>query len=453
MSYIAIPDEPDQRVPSIQISEEPYQGAVVDQRKDRINTLSTYNSGSRWRVDAYLQVLGKDDTANSHSDDILTIYRQLRLIKGLDIRVTQDLQSRQQSDNDRHFETTGAADVPMGVSINQGDILIAEIGDGRNAILTITSTERASFHTESLTSIEYRVISYLDEKKQRHLDSKVVQTLYYDEEYLRSGINPLITEEVVRDRRTLRELYSALIMTYYQSFFSSKYRTLIMPGQDFPVYDPYLTKFVKTIVDHDVYPQFHNITLYSTNEDVYTTQNTIWELFMRGDTHMLPLLSKYAGIAPRARYRTRPLFNSIYTTGIGGVVSIVDTPFQHDTEDNPPHVIDTIHKAGVRVPTVDEIIPILDLREPTPKDIIPKELPIITRVVDDFTYVFSDSFYTDAKPSSMLEKLVLDRLDDGELDTSVLLQVAKNALKFNNLERYYYIPVIIALIRIADGVI
>lgn len=451
---MTLPDEPSKDVPSIAITETPYQGNVVDTRKDSINTLSTYVSGQKWKVDAYLQVLGKDDAANTHSDDILAIYRQLRLVRGLTVMVTQDLQSRQSSEPDKHFEVTGSSDVPHGVTPNLGDIFVADIGDGRNAILTITSSERASFYQESLTSVEYRVVGYLDNEKQRNLDSKVIQTLYYDEEYLRSGLNPLITEQVVEDRRTLRELYSVLVTTYFRSFFSNKYKTFILPGQDGTTYDPYLTKFIKAIVDHEVYPYFHDVTIYSTNEDVYTVQNTIWELFLRGDMHMLPLLSKVAGIAPRRRYRTRPLFNGIYFSGIEAVVTMTDVPFSHDTAGMSNTVIGGLSKAGVRVPTVSEIMPILDLRDHTPEIIQPtKELPIITRIVEGDYYIFSNEFYDEGKPGSLLEKLVLTRLEDGDMDVSDLTKVVKNSLKFNNLERFYYVPILLALIKLADGVI
>ncbi len=452
MSFITTPDEDIKETPTIEISKEPYQGAVVDGRLTNINTLALYGSGSRWKVDMYLKVSGRDDTTNTMSDDILAIHRQLKCIRGVVLLVTQDLTQRQQGE-DRHFAVTGAADIPYGITPNLGDTIIAEIGDGRNAILSITQSERASYHPESMTSIEYVVVDYMNDKKKRELDSKVVETLHYDEQYLRRGLNPIIRTETVNARNKLRELYGILGGEYYNSFFSNKYKTLMVPGQMVDTYDPYVVRFVKAIINSDEFPEYRHVTVYSTNEDPYTRQNTIWELFLGGSVHLLPGLSKYAAIAPIARYKARPLLNSIYYTGLEGVVTMTDIPYSYDTVGSSLRTISEINKAGVIQETIDSIIPLLDLREKTPDEIKPNGvLPIVTRVVNDGTYVFTESFY-DGKPSSMLEQLVLTRLSDGETNLDDLYKVASNALRFNNLERFYYIPVIMTLIKLSDGVI
>lgn len=452
MSFITIPDEVVKETPSISISKEPYQGAVVDGRLNNVNTLATYVAGSRWKVDMYLKVSGRDDVSNITSTDLLAIHSQLRHVKGVVLLVTQDLQSRQEGE-ERHFTVTGSADVPHGITPNLGDIFVAEIGDGRNAILTVTSSERSTYHSESMTSIEYSISGYMDEEKAHGLQSKVIETFHYDEEYLRRGINPIIHESVINVRNKLRELYGILGSEYYRTFFSNRYKTLMLPMQAVDTYDPYLVRFIKATIDHDEFPEYRHVTVYSTNEDPYTTQNTLWELFLQGSVHLLPGLSKYAAVAPMARYRSRPLLNSIYYSGIEGVITMTDLPYLFDADGTSLKTIGTIRKAQVTRKEVDKILPITDLREHTPIEIRPEGgLPIINRVIKDGTYVFSESFYSGVAAST-LEDLVLKRIGDGETNLNDLYKVASNSLTFNNLERFYYFPVIMTLIKLSDGVI
>lgn len=80
----------------------------------------------------------------------------------------------------------------------------------------------------------------------------------------------------------------------------------------------------------------------------------------------------------------------------------------------------------------------------------PNELPDVVRVTDDDFYVFSEAFYRQGEPlTSNLERLVLQGMKQEALDKALLLRLCNNAMKWENLERFYYIPVLIALLKVA----
>ena len=72
--------------------------------------------------------------------------------------------------------------------------------------------------------------------------------------------------------------------------------------------------------------------------------------------------------------------------------------------------------------------------------------------VDDY-YVFSKEFYEDISEQSQLEILTAQTLRGQPVDLKVLADLADYAVKFDNLERFYYTPIILALIKMASGVL
>jgi hypothetical protein len=78
-------------------------------------------------------------------------------------------------------------------------------------------------------------------------------------------------------------------------------------------------------------------------------------------------------------------------------------------------------------------------------------LPDIVPVTQDDYYVFTQGFYgvRGANLASKLEVLARGAIDNAVVDRQQLTNLAVKAFNWPNLERFYYIPVILALIRIS----
>lgn len=455
MSFITLPDEDDARkeIPTLKHNKDTYVGNTVDSRILNVNTISSYIQGQRWVVDWYKQILNRDDAASTHSDRSLHVHKQYVLIRGVHLIVQQELQATQQSTGQRSFEMVGSSSVPFEITPAEGDIIVADIGDGREMEFTVTSTERTSIYEEAYIDVNYRAVRPVDAEIRHQLDSRVVSTKYFSRDNQRVGLKSLLTSEEATLKRDLGKLYGVLTRRYLRDFISERYSTLIVPGQDKVTYDPYLTRFVKAVVDATIYPEVHDISMMHLYGDELGEDETIWDCILHVDLTALALISSRTGIVNVENYRSRPLMGSIYFSGIKGVVRTLDPGYtvnrQHDR--TGPHT--AIQKAGAQSDQLQDIIPIQNLNDVSPyyQDQM-NGLPYINRIVQDRYYIFSEEFYESKTPTSLLEKLVIDRIEKGTMDLKILSQLAELSLRFDNLERFYYTPIILALLRLSDGV-
>lgn len=122
-----------------------------------------------------------------------------------------------------------------------------------------------------------------------------------------------------------------------------------------------------------------------------------------------------------------------------------------------PTTPDTV-RGWARFAELDRLIPVTELvtdRLDGPTYEEPDHrAPNIHRVVKDDYYVFTEAFYRhEQMPSALskLETLVWDTLLDRAMDLNVLNALCVDALRWDNLERFYYIPVLLYLIRMSNN--
>lgn len=456
MSFITVPDEeaPKKETPHIRIQDDTYMSNTVDSRLTNINTISTYIQGARMVVDYYSQILARDDSASSHSDDVLHIHKQYRVIRNVPVIVSSDLTPKQNSDGGRSFEVLGSGSVPLGISPNSGDVMVLDIGDGREMEMTVNSTERMSIYPEAYSEIEYKGVRILTAADRLQLDSRVIETLYFNVDMQRAGLRPILTKQDSEHRNTLRRLYSILTERYIRDFLHTDFKTLLVPGQESVVYDPYITRFFKSIIDHTSFPKLNDLNLLSTNGDPYTNEDTIWDLLIDIDLTLLSVMPCKIGLASIRKFRNRPLMNSIYFSGVRDVVTIVDPSYSHNTTGGSAKAHKELNDGGYQSNYVKDLIPVQNLNLDVPMLFYTEtKLPIVRRIGEDNYYVFSKSFYENKVPGSLLERLVLDRIDKNTTDLANLTTLAEMSLRLDNLERFYYTPIILTLIKLSDGVL
>lgn len=446
------PSEEQLEKPNLVIEPEAYKTQVVDTRKEAYSGLSTYIGGMKWACDYYSQVQGRDSAAASFQYDLPFAYGQYRVIRGFEIVVQDQLSSNQNSGDTRGFNMSGSGMIYSIVTPQQGDVFVADVGNGRNAIFMITSTDRKSIYAESPTAVTYKASHFADAAIMKELTERVVETLFFQKDNYRNGVKSLLAMEEVNIIQTLGESYHRLLNLYLRDFYSQRFHTLLVPGQQVPTYDPAAVKFVRSILPHEAHPLVSQIDELGVSHEVFSDELTVFDAIINRDATLIYSVSKKMAISPISRYRTYPWMASIAYSGIKQVVSPVTVAFSVNNENYLPHASIPFEKANVRQDDIDSLLPMLGLVDEEPKPAEPGSA-FIHRIVQDDYYIFTRAFYEDTEGKSVLEQMTLDRLRGLSIDLGKLVEVADYARKMDNLERYYYIPIILTLIKLAPGVL
>lgn len=424
-----------------------YASPVIDTRVTNYNTLSTFASGSKWACDFYLNVLERDTAPQAYDADMSSIYGQFRLIRGFELLVTSPITPQQDDQGGRGFSVTGSANVYSAITPNEGSLFIAGLGDGRNGLFTVTKVARDTVYTESFTTIDFKQIRLLDKVTLDSLNSKVVETLYFDRELMRNGIAPLIKQKDVNSNQRLLKAYRRLTNLYVHEFYSTKYKTFVVPRQLMDTYDPFITRFALRVLDPTVCSALGDVIELTANQQPYARFKTLLDAVETVDIDLLYSVADKVCIANMNSYRLHPYFMAISTSGIKAVVATYNGGYMYDADQKGINAVGELLDAGFKKEDVSSILGNLD----TTVGI--DERTLIHPVLKDDHYIFSEAFYKDTPGQSELENLVRLRLSHKPFDLDQLADIADAADKFPNLERFYYIPIILAMIKISPGVL
>lgn len=451
-------DTSDRPVPvkqSVEIQPPIYRGVTVDTRYTGFDILTTYISGQAWNVDYYSQLVGSGDAVANFQADLPAAFQQYKLIRGFELKVDDPL-SEGEDGTTKDRILTGSAKV-YGVFVpKEGDVFIADIGDGREALISVNRTTRLSHYEDSPYQIEYSVTALMSEETRQQLDQKVQETVFFKKDFMQQGFEPLLHGDSVDIINKLNAHYSRLISLYFNDFYSRNHKSLLVPNQPELTYDPFVVKFLKTILSTDEHPTLRHIIEFNVSEDQAMYEFTLWNCIASMDYSMLPMCVHEAGIIPVDNFYSRPLYNSIYYSGVKQVVypdmsqTNVDAGYCHQHDDP---VLSRLQVGRARFEELNRLMkqslemdPTLEIYEAQAL----KGVSDIRRVTYDNYYVLSKDFYNHhtGVTLSRLEGLLLNALKGDAIDIRVLEKLCDGAKYWDNVERFYYIPILFALLRV-----
>lgn len=421
---------------------EPYKGVTVDSQFTPTSSLTTYLEGQSWSVDYYSQVIDQNDGLSSHDPDLPAVYQQYRLVRGFEFKVTAPLQISQDSET-KSMTLTGAANIYSVLIPNEGDMFIADIGDGREGLFSIITSTRLTIYKETAHTVDYKLISYNTKESRADLDRKIIETVYFDREYLRTGNNPLLTQATVDIRGELYAHYSRLIAVYFNDFYSRELNTLLVPDQRHVTYDPFLVRFVFSVLGTEEHPYIRHIQQLNVSQDNLMYELTLWHCLERMDYRMLPMAAGRMGLINTNAFFSRPMYNSVYYTKVRRVIY----PLQKSTGVDADYLgersltTESLAAGGERFSElngVDDYVYRTDALG----------VPHIKPVTIDSHYVLSESFYKDGVANSVLEQLVEAALKGQAIDLVKLNELCQDSLNWPNLERFYYTPLLLVLLKV-----
>lgn len=437
------------------ISPPGWKGATVDTKLIQYDRLTTYIAGQAWDVDYYNQVGGRDDQIQGFQVDLPAVYQTYNLYKGFELKVTDALSKGGDSEK-KDTLLSGSATI-YGIFVpKEGDVFVVDIGDGREGMFQITATERLSHYETSPHRVEYSLMYLTSEAIMASLNGKVTDTKFFKKDWMQNGLEPLVHSDDVEIINNLATHYSRIMSMYFNDFYSRTYKSLLVPNQHVITYDPFLVRFLKTLLSTDEHPVIRDIIEFNVSEDQAMYEFTLWNCLANMDYSLLPMCVHEAGIVDVGQFYSRPLFNSVYYSGVKAVVYPDHSPTNVDygyTREGTP-AIDHIKRGRARFNELDRLLTSNTLAMDPTKGIYEvigdKASPAIRRATYDNYYVLSEAFYrhTGTEVLSKLEILTLAALKGEAIDIRVLNDLCVGSQHWDNVERFYYIPILLTLLRV-----
>lgn len=432
-----VPEEP------IQVSHPQYSGITVDQRWTPKSDLITHIEGSSWIVAYYSQVLGNDSPLSGQQLTVSPAYQSYKKIIDFELKVTSAL-STSQDDESKEMTVSGGAAVYHALIPNEGDMFIADIGEGKFGVFRVTSTVKKSIFKTACYEINYSLDTDQGEKK-ADLESKVVTTLHFSKDYLNLGKDPLILTSDHTARLELKRAYEILSYQYFKKFLSHEYKTLILPNQGGKsIYDPYLTKFVLDTVDNWECQDARWVRLLSVDDDPVMKCTSLWMALLKREAGYLDTSFTRVGLVSARTFAYNARFNGIRYTGVGYVVYPTDPVVSVDGElvsNTKPLSVLKIAASVPKQGQLNAMVRAVNLQNSIGywSEVFP--------VTHDECYVLSNAFYERSTEQSYLESTVWRFIEGQAIEAQVLIDAAKAIPAWGLLEQFYYTPIIMLMTK------
>ncbi len=403
--------------------------------------LLTHIEGSTWTVHYYCQVLTNDSQLSGQQYTVNPVYQQYKLIKNLELKVSSPLQSTQDSTT-KTMTLTGTSIVYPFLIPNEGDLFIADIGENQNAVFRVTDSIKKSIFKEACYEISYG-LNTTDNYTIADLNQKVIDTLYYHKDFLTYGQNPII---IKNDHDTLIELnkvYQHLCQQYFKKFFSNEFKTLILPGQPFSIYDRFLIDYILSTFTTEDSQEIRFIRKYGVGDDDVFKTDSLWNVIKYRDVSVLNTCFKTFGIVGANTFSNDPILEGFRYSGIRKIIYPADPVLNIDyIQSSRVKILDEewITPSNITVPGI--MVRAINLKD---TNIVETVHPV---TIDKY-YVLSKNFYDKTLEMSTLEYTLWQYLTNEDYDKDQLVNTAKKFYEWGVLEQFYYIPILLTLIKAA----
>lgn len=457
-----MPIDPEVEAVEPKIYPKAYQGIAIDTKYSPKSSMLQWINGSNWRVNYFSQNLKGNQEPTPLDINRQPPYQTYRRIMNINIKVSQPLDISQ-DERIRTFSVTGSGHMYPGVTANQGDMIVGDIGDGRLGLFTVTSAIRETFLNDSTFAIQWKMIGFLNDTYFNDLTRKTIMTFHWSQNNLLAGCSPFVTEEAYNDAIEFGKQRKEIIRRWISDFFSIEHSTFLVPDQMVKTYDHFVTKAMIAMVDTITDQRMRRVKLLNVMSEPVMKQPTVWDALLYQDSSRLCGATERAHLVSTRISRWRPELQAIGYTGIPRFVFPIEASTDVDSQYNG---YNNLSYEGVpfeegkprRMPP--GILPTqLERNEPWFKRLAPNEQSLdeawrtpatIKPVVIDNYYVFSEAFYfKDAVMQSKLEQLTWAMINREPLKMDQLKDVMRCCFEWDNLERFYYHPILIALLKYA----
>jgi hypothetical protein len=354
-------------------------------------------------------------------------------------------------------------------------MFLADIGNGQQAVLEVTRSERKSVFRRTVHQIEYKIVDYAVPTRLADLDRKTVRKLVYDKDFHTLGQNPLLFEEEHEILLFLRRSYKEQLRRYMEVFFSREFKTLMVPGQEFSTYDPYLVHGFLQCFDVWDFDRIQEMREYNRDEDDALRATQIWTAMFQRDITLLSECFVQFGTLGVRGFTREPRMYGLFHSGMDRVIYPVDPTLSVDYQsiqntrlpDDAPVLVSEVPQATK--PSLIGLIgtPVKTFAAQFKTDTLegfvaadtdgnvfdpPNPPTLIKKAMADGYYVFSKAFYEDDQTpnaQSQLELLVRAYLKGEPVPNKYIKLLIDDMKNWNVLDRFYFTPILLILVKAA----
>lgn len=442
---------------------EAYRGIAIDTKYSPKSSMLAWINGSNWRVTYFSQLLDFTQEPTPLALDRTPPYQQYQRINGIDIKVNQSLDISS-DERVRRFAVTGSGHTYPALTPNQGDMMIGDIGDGRAGLFTITSARRETYLRDSTYAVEWKMVGFLTDQQMANLEEKTQLTFYWDANKLGCGCNPYVTDVEHAANGEFAKMKEDITKRYIGDFYSRQFSTFMVPDQLEYTYDHFVMKLLMSILDLSRSWNLRKARILNVMSEPVMSEPTVWDMIVNQNQTVGCGATERAHLVMTMISQWKPELQAIGFSGIPRMVFPIDAPTNIDSQYKGTN---RCMPAGIpfrpgqpRRPLPGPYKSQMDRNENWFKRVPPEEQneleaawkypPDIKPVTCDDYYVFSEAFYyEDAKLQSKLELLTWQMIKGESLNKNQLLSVIKCCLSWDNLERFYYHPVLIMMLGYA----
>lgn len=448
--------------PTVEVKIEPkcYDGITVDTEYVPTSAILMWAQGSIWTADYYSQILGNSVEPKPLDLHLPPIEQQYRYLKRIPLKVTQALSFTQMDTTSNTMVATGSGFTYPFLTPNVGDMFVADIGDGRAGLFTITRAERATILKDSVYNVEWIMVGEATMDKLENLAAKTELTYHFSNKSLESGCGPFVTMEDAAQIDAYDDILKELIRRYLTDFLSLEHSCLLVPDQLTKTYDHFVTRSILKMISPQEDPRVRKVRELNVMSEPVMSQPSIWDAILNAEPVRLYGSTERAHLITTKNLRGSPLLQAIGYTGIAKLVFPIDAPTdvdsQYDDEQRYRPLGGSFREGRPRRPLPGEFQSQAERElswfKTIPEDV--EDIPVWRRpadihpvVIDDY-YVLSEAFYSKSPlGQSKLELLVNQYLDHEAINYDQFNALLANVYDWDNLERFYYHPIVIALLK------
>lgn len=417
--------------------------------ESKLTSLLKYVEGYPWTVNYYGQLVNDANTLEHVDPGTPSLLQPYYQVSKMVMHVSSPLTANY-DEATAVTTVTGSALFPLGIHPNRGDIFIATVDSGEDAIFVINSVIRKTHRKESLYDVNYSLYGYTSANASlvTTIEDKVQERYFFNKDANYFNRDYLITSEV-KEARDRLQVYLRDSQSYYFSVFAQKDSGgLYIPGTADSFYDPHLTEFISKTVSFDILSQsaFYKF-MY---RDKYISQPSFFEMLLNRNISMNSHIHRQQGFVNSASTHNSTRFGSVFHAG-------VDYILYPKNPDTTKDIDKFIYRDPIDAYTSGYVtdknyhISSLTVQTKSNNNLYTKSL-LHELFVDDY-YVVSSNFYNYIENKNLYEQisfaelLIYKFLKSEAIALEDLVLLIQSYREWSLLHQYYLLPVAWLIIR------